>query len=87
MDVQVDTSYESKYARMYFDAEARKADRPQTKIMELCAQTQLSCINILPEFRNHPQKDQLYFAHNADPHFSPLGHQVYADFLKRIINQ
>ncbi len=81
MDVQVDDSYRDKYARIYFDEEAQIANRPQKKLMSFCAARQLNCLDLLPIFRAHPEKESLFFNYNADPHFDKLGHQVTADIL------
>ena len=87
MDVQVDQSYESKYARLFFDQEARDAKRPQAKIKALCKDLALTCLDVLEDFQNHPQREKLYFSHNADPHFDLLGHQFYAELLQKAIIQ
>ena len=81
MDVQVSDDYRKKYAPIYFDAEAKTADRPQTKILAFCEQQNAICIDFLPVARAHPQKEKLFFRQNADPHFDRLGHEVYAQFL------
>ncbi len=86
MDVQVDDIYRSKYARIYFDEEALQADRPQKTIMSFCAARQMSCLDLLPLMRQHPERKKLFFNYNADPHFDALGHEVtakaLADFIK-----
>ena len=82
MDVQVDDSYRDKYARIYFDEEAKAADRPQQKLMSFCAARQLSCLDLLPILRAHPERESLFFNYNADPHFDKLGHQVTTDTLR-----
>lgn len=86
MDVQVDDSYRLKYARLYFDEEAKKANRPQTEIMNFCAARQLDCLDLLPTMRTNPERKRLFFNYNADPHFDKLGHEFTAtaiyDFLK-----
>lgn len=86
MDVQISEAYESKYAHKYFDNEARKADRPQTKIMLHCAERNITCWNPIASFRQHPKKEELYFSHNADPHLDTLGHQVLAEFIYKKIS-
>lgn len=82
MDVQVDDSYRDKYARIYFDEEAKTSDRPQQKLMSFCAARQLNCLDLLPLLRAHPKRESLFFNYNADPHFDKLGHQVTADTLR-----
>jgi|GEM_PF-6329325 len=87
MDVQVDESYKSKYARLYFDDDAWNKNRPQTEIMNFCAARQLSCLDLLPVFRAREDRADLFFNYNADPHFDVLGHTVtaklIADYLER----
>lgn len=87
MDVQVDDSYRSKYARLYFDEEAKAADRPQTQIMSFCDARQLDCLDMLPAMRASTARKNLFFNYNADPHLDVLGHEFMAtaiyDFLKR----
>lgn len=85
MDVQVDDSYRSKYARLYFDEEAKAADRPQTEIMNFCNARQLSCLDLLPAFRNREDRDKLFFNYNADPHFDRLGHRVTAELIDEFL--
>ncbi len=81
MDVQVSEHYWDKYAIRYFDAEAMKADRPQTKLLQYCKKQDLDCLDLLPSFRNHELKDQLYFQ-NEDPHFDTIGHEVTANLIR-----
>lgn len=85
MDVQVDPSYRHKYARIYFDEDAARSDRPQTEIVSFCAARQLRCLDLLPTFRDRTDRDQLYFNYNADPHFDRLGHRVTADLIYRYL--
>ncbi|HEY5714588.1 MAG TPA: hypothetical protein VIT68_04530 [Candidatus Gracilibacteria bacterium] len=85
MDVQVSPSYETKYAILQFDEEAREADRPQSIIAHWCELEKANCADPLKMFRERTDKDRLYFSHNADPHFDRLGHQVYAEFLQEAL--
>lgn len=87
MDVQVDDVYRSKYARLYFDEEAKRADRPQTKIMSFCKARQLNCLDLLPLMRQFSQRKALFFNHNADPHFDKLGHEFTAEALAKVIEK
>lgn len=86
MDVQVDSSYEDKYARIYFDDEARAADRPQKEIMNFCRARELSCLDLLPALRSHPDREKIYFSYNADPHFDRFGHEVVAELIDEHLN-
>ena len=81
MDVQVDDGYRTKYARLYFDEDAKQSDRPQTHIMNFCAARQLDCIDMLPIMRSEPDRATLFFNYNADPHFDKPGHELTAEVI------
>ncbi len=81
MDVQVDSVYDKKYAIMHFNEEAREADRPQTLMKKFCEARGLSCLDLLPEFRADKRRTDIFFQHNADPHFDRYGHQLVANIL------
>ena len=84
MDTQVSKHYWDKYAVRHFDEEAFAADRPQKRILEFCETNTLDCLDLLPSFRDHGQKNILYFQ-NEDPHFDITGHRATAEVLKEWI--
>jgi len=81
MDTQVSKSYWKKYTPLLFDDEAFKADRPQKRILEYCDQNKVECLDLLPQFRENKQRDELYFLAKADPHFDKAGHRLVSDIL------
>ncbi|NCP66697.1 hypothetical protein GW756_00125 [bacterium] len=85
MDVQVDDSYRTKYARIYFDEDAKESDRPQTEIMSFCDSRQLDCVDMLPLMRSDPDREALFFNYNADPHFDKPGHELTAEAIYQMI--
>ncbi len=79
MDVQVDRKYWDKYPTKVFGEKEFSLDLPQKKFREICERNSLTCLDLLPIFREHRQ-DELYFA-EIDPHFDVAGNRLAAESI------
>jgi hypothetical protein len=80
-ETQVSRHYWRKYPFDFpLDEEAFAATRPQRRLRDFCWTNAISCVDLLPAFRSHPKRDQLYFQ-NLDPHLSAHGHLAVAQVL------
>lgn len=59
MDVQVDQKYWDKYPTKVFGEKEFTNDLPQKKFQEICTRNGLSCLDLLPIFREHRQEQLL----------------------------
>jgi hypothetical protein len=67
------------------DSRILRGDLPQQKLLAICRDNNITCLDLLPHFRAAaPGSSPLYFS--SDPHWTPAGHdlaaRVLADFMQ-----
>src|SRR6185436_18866598 len=58
---------------------------PQRDIMAFCRERGIRCLDLLPLFRNRPDKERLYLA--QDVHLSASGHRFVAESVAAFLSQ
>lgn len=81
--VQVDRSHYAFYRGATFEVEEAllESTKPQELLAEFCRDADVQFVNLLPEFKAHPERSRLYWEN--DDHLSEEGHKLAFSIIRR----
>lgn len=82
--IQVEDKFWEKYKKYYKNFETSRT-MPNDLIMEFCKESNITCIDLLPEFLKEANKGGYYF--NIDGHWNEKGHELAAERIYSYITK